>query len=138
MTIDERLDRIDQSMTEMRQEMARYARDHSAENAALRTEIAALTGHVQELRTDNAALTRHVQELRTENTALTRYVQGLRTETISRLEIIDTRMTLLAAGLTSLESRMLPFTKALLDFGEVANRLQIEQSRIARLVEPAA
>jgi hypothetical protein len=33
---------------------------------------------------------------------------------------------------------MVSLTKAILDFGEIANRMQIEQSRLARLVEPAA
>ena len=56
------------------------------------------------------------------------------------LEIVDTRLTFMAGSFASLslDSRMVSLTKAILDFGEIANRMQLEQSRLARLVEPAA
>ncbi|MBZ5618751.1 MAG: hypothetical protein LAQ69_08520 [Acidobacteriia bacterium] len=69
---------------------------------------------------------------------LTRYVQDFRTETANRFEIMDSRLTALAAVYGSVEARMAPLAKAIPDFGAIASRLQVEQSRIAKLVEPAA
>ena len=83
------------------------------------------------IETSIANLTRNVDNL-------TRYVQDFRTETAHHLEIFDTRLSLLAASFASLDLRMVPLTKAVVDFGEIAHRMQLEQSRIARLVEPAA
>jgi hypothetical protein len=67
-----------------------------------------------------------------------RYLVDFRSETINRLEIIDSRLTTLTGLYQSLEARMAPLSKAVLDFGAIANRMQIEQSRLAKLVEPAA
>jgi prefoldin subunit 5 len=69
---------------------------------------------------------------------LTRYVLELRTETTGRLEIIENRLEVLAATFSSLDSRLVPLTKAILEFGVIATRLQREQTRIAKLVDPAA
>jgi hypothetical protein len=110
MTTEERWDRIERSI----ENLTRYMQD-------FRTETIERLGRV---------------ERSTEN--LTQYVQELRSETINRLEIIDSRLTVLTATFTSLDSRMPPLTKAILDFGAIASRLQVEQSRIAKLVEPAA
>jgi hypothetical protein len=110
MTTDERLDRIEKSI----------------EN---------LTGYVQGFRTETANRL-EIIEKSIEN--LTRYVQDFRTETANRFEIMDSRLTALAAVYGSVEARMGPLAKAILDFGAIASRLQVEQSRIAKLVEPAA
>jgi hypothetical protein len=67
-----------------------------------------------------------------------RYLLDFRSETINRLEIMDSRLTTLTGLYQSVEARMAPLSKAILDFGGIANRLQIEQSRLAKLVEPAA
>lgn len=67
-----------------------------------------------------------------------RYLVDFRSETINRLEIIDSRLTTLTGLYQSVEARMAPLSKAVLDFGAIANRMQIEQSRLAKLVEPAA
>lgn len=56
----------------------------------------------------------------------------------SRLDILDSRLTTLAGLYQSLDARMSPLSKAVLDFGAIATRMQIEQSRVAKLVEPAA
>jgi uncharacterized protein YoxC len=117
MTTDERLDRIEKSI----------------EN---------LTRNVQEFRTETVSHLEIVDtrldrvEKSIEN--ITRYVQDFRTETVNHLEIFDTRLSVLAASFASLDLRMAPLTKAVVDFGEIVNRMQLEQSRIARLVEPAA
>ncbi|HLK66341.1 MAG TPA: hypothetical protein VKU19_23065 [Bryobacteraceae bacterium] len=99
MTTDERLDRIEKSIGEARQDLSTLAHDLGT---------------------------------------LTRYVREFRTETIGRLEIIDSRLAMMAASIVSLEQRLPPMSKAILEFGEIVNRLQIEQSRIASLVQPAA
>jgi flagellar capping protein FliD len=79
-----------------------------------------------------------IENLARSTESLTRYVLDFRTETINRFQMIDTRLDVLSATVASLDSRMAPLTKAILDFGAVANRLQVEQSRLAKLVEPAA
>jgi prefoldin subunit 5 len=114
MTTDERLDRIEQSIQNLAQ---------STESKFQNLER--LIGKV-------------TQSSETNFQNLNRYVLELRTETINRFEIIDNRLSLLAATYQSVEARMAPLTKAILDFGAIANRLQIEQSRLAKLVEPAA
>jgi hypothetical protein len=70
--------------------------------------------------------------------SIDRYLLDFRTETINRLELIDSRLTTLAGLYQSLDARMSPLSKAVLDFGAIATRMQIEQSRVAKLVEPAA
>jgi hypothetical protein len=114
MTTDEHLDRIEQSIQNLAQ---------SSESKFQNLER--LIGEV-------------AQSSATNFQNLNRYVLELRPETINRLEIIDNRLSLLAATYQSVEARMAPLTKAILDFGAIANRLQIEQSRLAKLVEPAA
>jgi len=69
---------------------------------------------------------------------LTRYVREFRTETINQLFTIETRLDVLSATVTSVDSRIPGLTKAILDFGAIASQIQREQSRIAKLVEPAA
>jgi hypothetical protein len=83
-------------------------------------------------------LTRHMLELRAETSNLTRYVLELRTETANHMEIIENRLEVLGVTILSLDSRMIGLTKAALDWGAIATRLQREQTRIAKLVEPAA
>jgi hypothetical protein len=67
-----------------------------------------------------------------------KYLLGFRSEVVQSLEIIDSRLATQAALYQSLDVRMSAFAKAALDMGAIATRLQTEQSRIARLVEPAA
>jgi hypothetical protein len=67
-----------------------------------------------------------------------KFLLDFRNETANRLDIIDSRLTLLAGLYQSLEPRLSIFAKAVLDFDATVARLQNEQSRIARLVEPAA
>jgi len=63
------------------------------------------------------------------NERLTRYVLELRDETAHRLDVIDHRLDMISATVASLDSRLPPLTKAILDSGSLAAQLAREQSR---------
>jgi predicted nucleic acid-binding Zn-ribbon protein len=77
-------------------------------------------------------------ELTQSHQSLVHSFLNFRTEVINRFQRIDMRLEMLTGVTTSLDFRLPPFSKALLELGETANRLQQEQVRISKLVEPAA
>jgi hypothetical protein len=60
---------------------------------------------------------------------LTQFVLDFRQETIQHLEVIDGRLDVLTATITSIDSRFPPLTKALLDFGKISTHLTNDQAR---------
>jgi tetrahydromethanopterin S-methyltransferase subunit G len=70
------------------------------------------------------------------------YLLQFRAEVTGRLEIIENRLDTISSVMMSLDSRLHPITKAVLDFGSVASRLILKQARIeekvSKLVDPAA
>jgi vacuolar-type H+-ATPase subunit I/STV1 len=87
---------------------------------------------------------------------LTQYVLDFREEAMNRLRLIESRLDLQAATLTSIDSRLPALTKAVLDAGTFSSQLAVELSRqkgsaadfasrlekleetVATLVKPAA
>jgi hypothetical protein len=91
-----------------------------------------------EMRQEMAGMRQETAGMRQEIGQLTRYVMDLRSEVITRLDILDSRLTTLTGFYGSLEARLNPVAKGMLELGEIVNRVHIEQSRLARLVQPAA
>ena len=110
MTIDERFDRMDERLDRMERS------------------IGELTQNLKTL-----------SELTQQNfKSLTQYVLDFRTETANRFQNIEIRLDVLGASVSSLDVRMVPLTKAIIDFGAVTSQLQREQARLSTLVDPAA
>ena len=65
-----------------------------------------------------------------------RYLVDFRSETINRLEIIDSRLTTLTGLYQSVEARMAPLSKAVLDSGAIANRMQIDSRDLRNSSSP--
>ncbi len=118
--IDERFDVVEQRLNEADKRFDR-----------IDEKLGELTQTVIGLRTDFKSLDQSHQ-------SLVQSFLSFRTEVINRFQMVDMRLDMLTGVTTSLDVRLLPFSKAMLELGETANRLQQEQVRISKLVEPAA
>lgn len=62
------------------------------------------------------------------------YLLQFRSEVISRLDVIDNRLDTLSSVLATIDLRLPPLTKALLDFGSVAARLTRDHAQLEEKV----
>jgi hypothetical protein len=83
-----------------------------------------------------------LDELTRSMKAIEGYLLQFRAEVTERLQIIENRLDTISSVMMSLDSRLQPITKAVLDFGSVATRLTRDHARleekVSKLVDPAA
>jgi chromosome segregation ATPase len=117
MTTDERFDRLDASMERLQQYLAEFKGD-----------VARLSQYMAEFKGDVARLSQYVAEFKSETTR--------------RFDLVENRMDVLTATVHSIDLRLPPLSKAILDFGTVASRLMRDQGllkdQVSKLIDPAA
>ena len=59
---------------------------------------------------------------------LKQFTLDFREETARRLEVIDNRLDVLSAYVSNIDARYPAFTKAILEFGKIANQLTLDQA----------
>jgi methyl-accepting chemotaxis protein len=102
------------------------------------------------------SLRQSVAEVRDSIRKLTEYVLDFRQETAQHFEVVDNRLEMLIATVASVELRIQPVTKAILDFGkvstqvtndqfrnkhattELAGRMDRLEEKVSKLIDPAA
>src|SRR5580698_3138029 len=104
MTTDERFDRLDASIER------------------LNDSVGEIKSSIAQLRDYSAQLTISVEHV-------TQYLLDFRQEAIQHLEVIDGRLDVLTATITTIDARFPPFTKGLLDFGKISTQLTNDQAR---------
>lgn len=118
MTHEERFDRIDANVAEVKQLAVRV--EDSLSRVA--TSASSLEGNISSLAATVAATAANLDRL-------TQFVLEFRGETVRQLEIIDNRLTVVAANLNNIEARFPTITKAIMDFGKETTHLHTELSR---------